>query len=186
MSSRSSSSYPEFKSFHRVGFVAGAHGIRGEVFVRLFAGAADWRTDSGVLHLLPDGATALSKTDVRALKLHKDGFIVTLAGVPDRNAAERLKGAQVYIDEALLESEPGEAIFLREVLGFTLIDLDDAPLGEVVDFATNGQQDLLVVRRADSGKRALVPFVEAFVVDINVDARTVRVDLPEGLLTLGD
>ena len=54
-------------------------------------------------------------------------------------------------------------------------------IGEIVDFSSNGAQDLLVVKTT-AGHEALVPFVDDFIFNIDFDARQVRMDLPPGLI----
>lgn len=186
MSSRSSSSPPHFNSYHHVGYVRSAHGIRGEVAVKLFAGRADWRADVATLELLPDGARELRSFGIESIRPHKDGLLIVFAGVGDRDAAEALKGALVYISDDLLEAPAGEAIFLKQILDFTVVDSEGQVLGQIIDFATNGAQDLLVLRRASNDRRALVPFVDAFITAIDFDARRVIMELPDGLLELSD
>ena len=183
VSSRSSNSYPTFENLHRVGFVAAAHGLRGEVFIRLFAETADWLDDVDQLNVLVPGEPAPRALDLTDRRVHKDGLIVTFAELGDRTAAERLKGAQVYIPEHLLVGAPGEAMYLKEVLNFAVHDPSGEVLGTVVEFAHNGAQDLIVLA-LPAGGRALVPFVTAFIVEIDFDKRVVRMDLPPGLLSL--
>jgi 16S rRNA processing protein RimM len=114
------------------------------------------------------------------IRPHKDGLIAELKGVVDRNHSETLRKSAVYIPEAALQAEPGEAIYLQQILGFTLVDVSQNVLGEVVGFATNGAQDLLRVKPADQAE-FLVPFIEQFLVKIDFDKRQVSMDLPPGL-----
>ncbi len=190
MSSRSSSRSfqpPQFKGFHCVGWIPSAHGLRGEVFVRLYAGRADWLEDLESLHLLKNKQNQLSEVIVDSARPHKDGLIVVLQGVLDRNASEALAKSGVYISEALLESDSQEdGIYLKQILGFQLTDLAAVNLGEIVGFATNGPQDLLEVKRPGSERVVLVPFVEAFLRHIDFDKRQVTMELPEGLFDLED
>ncbi|MBX3022509.1 MAG: 16S rRNA processing protein RimM [Bdellovibrionales bacterium] len=180
MSSRSSSSHTPlfFTGYHCVGFIKSAHGIRGELFLGLFAGQADWESLS--LSLLLPGSSELKDFELTSLKPHKDGMIVRLKGVDTRNEAELLRKSQVYIPEAALESEPGHPIFLAQIQGFELTDPAGAVLGRIEGFSSNGPQDLLQVRV--SGRIALVPFIDEFIVDIDFDKKQVRMDLPPGLL----
>lgn len=129
--------------------------------------------------LLPD-ATELKEFEVEKSKPHKDGLIVKLKGVPSRNEAETLRKSAVFVSEEVLVSEPGEPIFLGEIEGFTLVSKDDAVLGKITGFSSNGPQDLLKVE-TPKGER-LVPFIDEFIVDIDFDKECVRMDLPPGLL----
>ena len=166
-----------------MGYVKGAHGIRGEVFVGLFAERADWLDAVVELGLVLPRQKEAKTYAIEAIRPHKEGLIAALGGIITRNDSEALRGAHVYIDETALESEPGEPIFLRQIEGFRLIDANDGEIGTITGFSTNTSQDLL--RVTTSGGDALVPFVEAFLLNIDFDKREVKMDLPPGLLDLG-
>lgn len=186
MSSRSSSnsySPPVFSGFYNVGWIKSAHGIRGELFLRLHADRADWADETEILSLLPPGQSDLETFTIVEMSKHKDGWILRLEGLTDRNRAETYAKSAVYIDEELLESEPGEQIFLKQILGFSVVDKNGLVLGVIEGFASNGPQDLLRVKPS-SGKEALIPLIDAFLVHIDFDKKQVTMDLPPGLLNL--
>ena len=113
---------------------------------------------------------------------HKDGWILKLKGVRDRNHAEALAKSAVYIDETLLEeNREGEQIYLKQILEFEVIDPKGVKLGVIRSFSTNGLQDLLVIETVD-GREGLIPLVDAFLVHIDFDKKQVTMDLPPGLL----
>ncbi len=188
VSSRLSSNSPSFRQpiipdFVGVGWIQSAHGIRGEVFIGLNAKSADWPLDLDAIYLLLPGKSELQRFAISYLKPHKNGLIGRLKEIPDRNAAEKIEKSQVYIADEYLESKPGEQIFLKQVLGFTVIDKQEGELGRIEGFATNGPQDLLQIARAKGGQ-ALVPFVDAFIVHIDFDKKQLTMDLPPGLIDL--
>lgn len=182
-SSNSSFHPPQIQGLYCVGWVQSAHGIRGEIFVRLHAGQADWVDDVEEVSLLIPGQTEPEPFKILKMQPHKDGLIARLDGVCDRNRAEELRKAALYIPEDLLESEPGEPVYLKQIENFLLIDKMGSELGKIIGFATNGPQDLLRVTTS-LGKEALVPLIDAFLVDIDFDKQQVTMDLPPGLLDL--
>lgn len=183
-SSNNSHSNLVFAGFHRVGYVKSAHGIRGELFLGLFAKKADWLEDVKDLALLKEGQTTLQILEISSLREHKDGLIAQLKGIADRNESELWRRAAVYVrQEALVAAQPGE-IYLHQIEGFELADAAGVILGRIEGFGTNGPQDLLKVLVAANGRQALVPFVQAFIVDIDFDKKLVRMDLPPGLLDI--
>jgi 16S rRNA processing protein RimM len=170
------------EAFVRVGKVKDAHGIRGELFIVLFAGEAEWLGDLETMRLVPENPSAgvARELKVKSARLHKNGIIAKTEEIRDRNAAEALKGLLLEIPEDFLVSQPGESIFLREIDGFMVHDLEKGEVGKIVGFSHNGAQDLLLVE-TPKGEFAL-PFVDAFVEKIDYEARLVRMDLPVGLL----
>lgn len=119
------------------------------------------------------------------MRPHKDGLIVVLEGVANRNQAEQLVKSGVYIDDQLLESDEDGEIFLKEILGFVLLNENNEKLGEITGFGFNGAQDLLEVK-LPNGRTASIPFVEPFIRNIDFDKRELAMELPEGLLDLED
>jgi 16S rRNA processing protein RimM len=165
--------------YTRVGWVKDAHGLRGELFVRLQAKTADWLTDDLTLHLEKEGGLT-AEFSVEKAKPFKDGLIVKLEGMNDRTAAEGWKRAQVSIPAELLVAEPGERVFLEQLMGFSVLD-GGVVVGRVVGFGTNGSQDLLRVDRGD-GREALVPLVDDFIERLDFDNGQIHMTLPPGLL----
>jgi 16S rRNA processing protein RimM len=183
--SRSSNKFipKNFPGFHCVGWVKQAHGIRGELFVQLYAGQADWLSNLNNIFLLGPSETSLKTWDVEVCRPHKDGLILKVKGVSDRNTSETMRRSGVYIPDAFLVAEDDGEIYLKEILNFEAVDMDGVRLGKIVGFSSNTVQDLLRLER-ENGPEALIPFVEAFVVHIDFDKQQVKMDLPPGLLDL--
>lgn len=160
-----------------------AHGIRGELFIRLNAGRADWLDNAETLSLLPKNSKELIPLTIVKLKAHKDGLIGSFKEIGDRNRAEELAKSSVYIPQSLLESEPGEPVYLDQISGFEVVDPSGTVLGRIEGFATNGPQDLLQLRTPE-GREALVPLIDEFLVHIDFDKQQVTMDLPPGLINL--
>jgi 16S rRNA processing protein RimM len=153
--------------------------------VRLYAGESEWHGEAEELSLLLKNATALRAFKIQKASPHKDGLIVKFAEIRDRNQAEELAKAGVYVSEDLLEAGEGETVYLKQIENFELVDKEGAVLGRIVGFASNGPQDLLRVRLSGD-EEALVPLVDAFLVHIDFDKQQVTMDLPPGLLNLED
>jgi len=173
----------EFEGFYCVGWVHSAHGIRGELFLRLHAEQADWLDEIDEIALAPRNVASpkLQIFSIQTLREHKNGLIAKLHDLVDRNASELLRGHSVYIRENALSAKPGERIFLAQVQGFTLVDQEGVTRGRVVDFATNSAQDLLVVAQGEGRADALVPFIDEFLVSIDFEKHNIFMQLPPGL-----
>lgn len=172
-----------FPGYHCVGWVKSAHGIRGEIFIQLYASKADWLSSLNNIFLLLPGGSELSAWEVEFRRPHKEGLILKVKGCSDRNKSETMRKSGAYIPESWLQAEPGAAIFLAQILNFAVLDRTGLELGKISGFATNGMQDLLRLQRA-RGPEALIPFVDAFIVNIDFDKHQVTMDLPPGLLSI--
>lgn len=160
----------------QVGKVKEAHGLKGELYVLLFTPERDWLEEVERFFLGANGTEYLCER----VKPHKQGLILKLEGVADRTAAEALKGASVSVEDDLFVSEPGEQIYLSEILHFELCDPEGKNRGRICGFSSNGVQDLLKVE-TEKGVFE-VPFVDAFLQEIDFEAKKVLMDLPVGLL----
>lgn len=185
LSNSRSDSFPIIPDYHGVGWVKSAHGIRGEVFIRLAAGKADWLGNTKSLLLVAPDSSQKSCT-FQFVRPHKDGLIVKFREITDRNQAESVCKFKVYLSESAMVSHPGEPIFLNQIKNFTVIDQanEAKAIGVITGFASNGPQDLLKVDC--QGKEALIPFVEAFIVNIDFDKKELTMDLPRGLVDVDE
>lgn len=131
--------------------IAGAHGIRGEVRLKLFTDGTD--------NLARHGTVFIGDSEQRllAVKPAGKGAVARLEGVNDRSAAEALRGSLIEVDrDTLPPLEEGE-YYHADLIGLPCLDRDGQPLGAVVAVENFGAGDLVEVEDA-AGKRALVPF----------------------------
>ena len=161
-----------------MGKIKDAHGLRGELFVLLFAKEAPWLASLKRVALASSDAGPFQSFDVAGAQVHKEGLILRLKGLHDRTQAEALRGLLFYIPAELLISHDGDTIFLREIEDFQVTNRGEF-FGRICGFSSNGPQDLLIVEK--EGRKTEIPFVEAFLLEIDFSAKTVRMDLPEGL-----
>ena len=131
--------------------VAGAHGVRGEVRLKLFAESLDSLKRHRRLFA---GAQAL---DLLSARQGGGGAIASFAGVDDRGAAEALRGQLLSVPrDELPPLGPGE-YYHADLIGLRCDSADGERIGTVVGVENFGAGDLLEIEQAD-GKRALIPF----------------------------
>lgn len=115
--------------------------------------------------------------------LGKGSYLVAFDGVDSIDVAELLVGCSCLVRRADLP-EDALAAEADTLVGFEVHDARAGLVGAVESVVENPGQFLLAVARADGGASVLVPLVDAFVVDLDEDARRIDVDLPDGLLDL--
>jgi 16S rRNA processing protein RimM len=131
--------------------IVGAHGVRGEVRLKLFAESLAGLTAHKVL--LVGGAPRA----IESLKDTPKGAIARIAGVADRTAAEGLRGALIEVERAALPALAEGEFYHADLIGLPCVDAAGEPLGVVSAVENFGAGDLIEVRKAD-GKTSLVPF----------------------------
>lgn len=157
-----------------IGGVARAHGIRGEVVIVTHDPAS--RTLASAARIFIAGAP---RRVLAARGTHR-GWLVALEGVATRTEAEALRGRPVEVERAELDLEAGD-VLLHDLVGCAVRLPDGAPWGVVaaIDTVPGGLQDRLVIH--DGPVERMLPLVDAFVTSIDLDARVITVDPPEGL-----
>ena len=166
-----------------VGRIGKPQGIRGEVTLQVRTDDPDTRFAAGaVLHTDPPERGPLT---VAGARWHNSLLVVAFEGFEDRNAAETLRETMLQVDARTLPPPEDEDEFHDHVLrGMAAELVDGSPLGEVADVLHLPHGDVLVVRRTGSDAEVLVPFVKAMVPVVDVAARRLQVDPPEGLLDM--
>jgi 16S rRNA processing protein RimM len=131
--------------------VAGAHGIGGEVRLKLFAESPDSLKRHKRLYASERELTVVS------VRPSAGGAIARFAEINDRNAAEALRGTLLSVPRSELPPlEPGE-YYHADLLGLPCEASDGTALGTVVAVENFGAGDLLEIERPN-GRRALIPF----------------------------
>ncbi|RKF19252.1 16S rRNA processing protein RimM [Altericroceibacterium spongiae] len=132
--------------------VSGAHGVTGEVRLKLFGEGLDTLRQYKTFN---DGTLTLRK--IRSD--NKGGAIVRFAEVADRNAAEALRGTALTVPRsAMPELEEGE-YYHADLIGLQAIDENGAALGYVVAIENFGAGDVVEIEKAD-GKRFMIPMID--------------------------
>ena len=131
--------------------VAGAHGIKGEVRLKLFTDSAD--------RLSRHPKLLVGGVERRLLAVRGDnkGAVARFEGVGDRTAAEDLRGSLVEIDRAALPPLAEGEYYHADLIGLPCIDREGRGLGTVAAVENFGAGDLLEVKAGD-GRRSLIPF----------------------------
>lgn len=155
-----------------VGRVARAHGIRGELRV------VPHDPGSGALA----GAEALwiggRCFDVARARPTRGAYLIALEGVEDRDAASALRGEPVEVERRALDLGE-EDVLLVDLVGCDAVLPDGTRYGTVEDIDAGTPQSRLVVREGDIER--LVPVVDEFVREVDLDAGRVVLDPPEDL-----
>lgn len=162
-----------------VGHVAGAYGITGWVRIRPYSPDADallsartWWLDKPELH----------DVDMMQAKAHGDDVVAQLMGVPDRNAAEALKGATVQVRRSDFPALSDDEFYWVDLIGLTVENLGGEQLGTVTDLMDNGAHPILRVTVPDGAdtdkapRELLIPFVDQFVRTVDQTAKKMVVD----------
>ena len=161
-----------------VGRIHGAFGVRGELKLESF-------TDPlrGILRYQPwilRDARGIERelSGARGRETAK-GLVATLPGIDDRDAADALRGTEVWVPRSALPP-PGEGeYYWVDLEGLRVVNLEGADFGTVSHLFATGANDVLVAMggTTDNGRERMIPFLQPDVVrSVDFDAGVVTVD----------
>jgi 16S rRNA processing protein RimM len=156
-----------------VGVVLGAWGIKGGFKLQphaadpqaLFASKRWWLRDG-------QGTPRLLK--IVQAREQGDTIVASAQDIPDRNAAEALRGSRVFVARASFPSPGDDEFYWVDLIGLDVVNRDSAALGRVADLIDTGAHSVLRVVEGESER--LIPFVAAYVDDVDLAARRIVVD----------
>ena len=154
--------------------VIGAHGLKGEVRVKTFTATPEKLGAYGPLHA-KDGRSFT----VASIRAGKDGeAVVVFKEIADRNAAETLKGLELFVKRTALPPAEIEEFYHADLVGLAAEDTLGVRIGKVTAIHNYGASDVLVIAR-DDGDEVLIAFTRENVPEIDVKSGRLVVAVPE-------
>ena len=118
---------------------------------------------------------------IKEAKEHADTVVASSLDVADRNQAEALKGARIFVPRSSFPTAGTDEYYWVDLLGLDVFNREGVALGQVKDLMSTGPQTVLVLAQAsdEPGKPAterMIPFVSAFVDNVDLPGRKITVD----------
>ncbi len=158
-----------------VGRIGRAHGVLGEATVQVQTDDPDVRFKVGAKLSLDNG----KDLTIRSARWHNQILLLAFDGIIDRNQIEELRDQMISAEVDITSLSPGEYHY-QQLLGCQVFLQSNQLIGEVDEIVKLPGQDLLSV--AKNGKKVLIPMVKKIIISIDVSAKKIVVDPPEGLL----
>lgn len=166
-----------------VGRIADAWGIKGWFKVMPYSADPGALFSSRHWFLLPaeKGAKTFSgvaRLVVKEVKLHAGTVVASAHEVDDRNAAEGLRGARVFVSRASFPIIHKDEYYWVDLIGLSVVNREGAALGTVKELLATAAQTVLVMEQVMDGKsiERMIPFVSAYVDDVDLSARRMLVN----------
>lgn len=161
------------KKFLEAGKIVNTHGIRGEVKIQPWCDSPEFLTSFRFLYI--DG----EPVKIKSSKIQKSNIIVSFEGYNTIDDAVKLKNKTIFIDreDVTLDSEQ---VFIQDLFGLTVIDDSGNTIGKLSDVLTLPANDVYVVKLNDD-QELLIPAVNDFILEKNIDEGFIKVHLIEGL-----
>jgi 16S rRNA processing protein RimM len=164
-------------------------GRHGEVLADLFTDFPERFTERKRLWLRPEDGRLNQVREVTLVShwLHKGRVVLKFSQVDSMTDAEKLRGSDVVIPREERLPLEGDAVYVSDLLGLRVIDVggggsEDA--GEITDVEPEGIGPAMLVIRTQAGEERLIPFVRAYLRNMDIEAKRLEMELPVGLLAL--
>jgi 16S rRNA processing protein RimM len=158
----------------RLGRIAAAHGIRGEVLIEAYTEPPENIAAYGPL---TDRAGA-RVFKIECQRVTPKGVVARLAGVSNRGAAEALKGIDLYVARDRLPPAAEGEFYHADLIGLSAMDTEGRHIGEIIAVQNYGAGDLLEVRLTGCAMTQLIPFSDVFVPQVDLTQQRAVVVLP--------
>ncbi|HJA13087.1 MAG TPA: ribosome maturation factor RimM [Candidatus Mediterraneibacter merdipullorum] len=166
------------EQFLQVGVISSTHGIRGEV--KVFPTTDDALRFKKLKKVLLDTGRERLELEVQSVKFFKQFVIVKFRGIDNINDIEQYKGSALLVSRedavALGENE----YYIADLIGMD-VETDGEHFGVLRDVMETGANEVYVID-TDSHGEVLVPAIRDCILDVDVEARKMKIRLLEGLL----
>jgi len=115
---------------------------------------------------------------IREAKDHADSVVAYAEDIPDRNAAELLKGARVFVPRSSFPTPETDEYYWVDLIGLDVVNREGQSLGQVRDLLQTGPQTVLVLayQEGDKTLERMIPFVSAYVDQVSLADKRIWVD----------
>lgn len=182
--------------------VAGAWGIKGDIRIVPFNVDADALLNAKQWFILPaeerfGPKLAQNETQKQigetfqlpmlleeySIKKHSSGLVVSTSQIPDRNMAQSMKGARIFVSKSDFPVLDNDEFYWVDLIGLEAENLQGEKLGIVADLMSNGAQSILRIPYSFINEKGierhaehLIPFVDAYVKNVDLNAKRIVVD----------
>ena len=159
--------------------IGAAHGVKGEVKLWSFTADPAAVADYGPL----ESQDGTQRFEIEAVRAAKDHLVARLAGVRDRDAAQRLTNLDLYVPRDRLPAPAPEEFYHADLIGLRAESRDGAVLATIVGIHDFGAGDLLELRPAGASNTVLMPFTAETVPVVDVVGGRIVIDPPQDLFS---
>jgi 16S rRNA processing protein RimM len=158
-----------------IGKIVNVVGLKGEVKIFNFSSSKERYEKLRSIYIEDQ------KYEIEKVRYNKNTVILKLFDTNDRTSAEVLKDKNIFISESDLAKLPEGEYYVRDMIGMTVICDDETAIGTLKDVLQNKGHDLYEIEMQD-GKMILVPAVEEFILNIDIEKKQMNIKLIEGLI----
>ncbi len=173
-------------AFITIARVAKVQGRVGEVAAELHTDFPERFEQRRTLYAWTAGSDQRRELQLEEYWPHKGGMVFKFAGVDSIEEAEKLLGLEIQIPVTERAKLDEGAVYVSELLGCLVVEVSSVErnVGTVVDVNFGAGTAPLLIVNSESGREFMIPFVESFTKKLDLKAKRIEMQLPEGMLEL--
>lgn len=164
-----------------VGSFGGSFGVKGEVRLKSFC--SDPAAIADYVPLYSEDGRAFAQIVLTGQL--KNGFSAQVSGIITKEDADALRNVTLYADRSAMPPAEDDEYYYADLIGLTVKDTGGATLGVVKTVVDHGAGDLLEITLPGASETTFLPFTQAAVPTVDLAAKTIIADPPEGLFPEG-
>lgn len=163
-----------------IGKIVNTHGLKGECKIYSSTDFDEERFAVGnQIHVKYNKEDLLLK--IATFRKHKGMVLISFEGLQDINCIEKYKGSSIYVNEDELHDLEENEVYFYQLVGCLVKDEEGNELGEITEILETAAHDIIRVKQ-EGRKDLLIPYVERFIVEEDVEKKVIIVSLIEGML----
>ena len=160
----------------KVGVIVNTHGIKGELKIKSFSDFNEKRFAKGSSLFIDDHGQDV-EVKIKSYRDHNGIVLITLDGLEDINLVEKYRNCFVYVSKEQLHELEDDEVYFYELMNCEVFDEDNKRIGIVEDVFDTGANAVLRVN-----KKTLIPYVSAFIKEVDIKNKKIIINCVEGLL----
>ena len=161
-----------------IGKIVGIHGVKGTNKLRSYAESLSVFAPGSSI-LIRDLHGREARYEINWVKPHTGTPLLSLKGVTNCGQAKTIVGSELFIPESELPELDEDTYYWHDLIGIEVYTAAEEFLGRIESIIETGSNDVYVVKK--DKKEVLIPALESVVLEIDLEHKRMRVDLPEGL-----
>ncbi len=164
-----------------IGVIRKVRGVKGDLKVQPMSDVPGRYSALKDVLIRPKDSDRVESYEVEKAEPVNEYVVMKLKGVDSFDGASPFVGSEVMVHGSeRAVPEPG-AYFIDTLIGLRVVDSEGGIVGKVEDVLSNNSQSILSIR-SEAGRELQIPFVNAFVKEVNLETGMIRVELIEGLV----
>ncbi|MBN2135190.1 MAG: 16S rRNA processing protein RimM [Acidobacteria bacterium] len=173
----------ETPEYFTIGRILKTHGIRGEVILAPYRIVQDEILDFESVMIETDNK--FEEIVISQIRPHKDRYIVLFEGFSDINECQDLIGKEIYADADSLSDEALIYLFLQQTEGIRVEDSEGKEIGVLTELMETSGHPVFVIETPGK-KELMIPAVDEFIEEIDMDDKKLVLNPPEGIFEIYD